>query len=156
MRPITGMSGKFGEAMNQVKVPVVFGSAVEEDGSWEPFGVKEIKDPTFGAVNLGNDLVYRKYPAELNGQMILADAVMMKGVGADGLKMVRDHADVPFLLHYYGPHKRADGMQTFNFVRAYNVWYAQENGAVGAARWGYRRRCSRKDCGDLCRGAGGV
>ena len=128
-----GDDNAFAAAMSQIKTPVIYGAAVQDDGGWQHFG-PPIKEPVFGAVNLGTDVVYRAYPPELNGQSSLAEITAMKAGG--DLKMVLDHPDQPFLLHYYGPHKRADGNTTFRFVNAFNVWYAQNNGAEGEKKAG--------------------
>src|SRR4051812_34214255 len=68
----------FATAINQIKTPIIFGNQVTADSDWDPFAPKAIKDPTFGAVNLGNDKIYRRYPPELNGQSSLAEAAVIK------------------------------------------------------------------------------
>jgi adenylate cyclase len=111
----TGDDDTFAQIMGGLKMPVVYGSLVNKDGSWDHFAPPATR-PTFGAVNVGSDVIYRKYSPEVFGQPSLAaEAVTAAG---EQVKLPPDEA---FLLHYYGPHKTPDGKSTFRFVSASHV-----------------------------------
>lgn len=116
----------FAQAMNKLHTPVVYGSEVSDVGDWGPFAPKEIKQPTFGAVNLGNSKIYRAYPPELSGQPSLAEmSAVLAGLSPDDLQKNFSPLDQKFLLRYYGPHLLPNGNETFRFVPAYPVVMAQ-------------------------------
>ena len=56
----------FGKAVNEAKVPVVFGTFVNPDGSMPGFAPK-VDKPTFGAANIGADEVFRTYVPGVGG-----------------------------------------------------------------------------------------
>jgi adenylate cyclase len=121
----------FKDLLNAVKTPIIFGSEVKlADGkaTWAPFQPEKqgVKNPRFGAVNVGDDKIYRSYKPQVYGLPSLA-ARTVATVGAE----VPAFADRPFLLHYYGPHARADGKTTFPFVQAARVLGAQIDAAKG-------------------------
>ncbi|MGE5608204.1 MAG: CHASE2 domain-containing protein [Bacillota bacterium] len=122
----TGDDDTFAELMGQVKVPIVFGSLVSADGKWGPFAPK-LKGPTFGAVNVGDDKTFRRYPPTVYGQLSLA-ARAVKSAGREP-QLPADH---PFLLHYYGPHQASDGTRTHRFISAASVLAAQIQGEEAA------------------------
>jgi adenylate cyclase len=101
----------FGKAVNEAKVPVVFGTYIKPDGTPNNFAPK-VEKPRFGAVNIGTDEVYRTYPPTVNGKPSLA----VQTLRAAGLPVVGDAS--PLLLHYYGPHRSSAGKPTFRYVSA--------------------------------------
>lgn len=111
----TGDDDNFASLIGGVKVPVVLGSMVNTNGSWDHFAPPATR-PDFGAVNVGNDVIYRKYSPQVYGRPSLAVAA----VAAAG-ETAKLPTDEPFLLHYYGPHLTPDGKSTFRFVSAAHV-----------------------------------
>jgi adenylate cyclase len=122
----TGDDDTFAELMGQVKAPVVFGSMVSPDGAWGHFA-PPVKTPTFGAVNLGDDKIFRRYTPPTNGRPTLALAAL-KAAGMEP----RLPPDRPFLSHYYGPHQASDGRRTFRYISAASVLGAQLQGDEAA------------------------
>jgi adenylate cyclase len=123
----------FRDLLKGIKTPLVFGAEVkvkEGKGAWERFRPAEIegglKDPQFGAVNVGDDKIYRWYKPAVYGLPSLA-AKTVATVGAKAPAF----ANAPFLLHYYGPHQKADGKTTFPFIQAVRVLGAQLDAAKG-------------------------
>lgn len=123
----TGDDELFAEAIGQVKTPVVFGSSVAADGSWGHFA-PPIKGARFGAVNVGQDKIYRRYLPRVNGRASLATAAAEAAGGTAALP-----ADRPFLLHYYGPHQDEQGRRTFKYISAAAVLGAQLDEASTAS-----------------------
>jgi adenylate cyclase len=111
----TGDDDTFATIVGGLKMPVVFGALVNKDGTWDHFAPAATR-PTFGAVNVGNDVIYRKYDPQVYGKPSLAAATVSAAGDAPALP-----ADHPFLLHYYGPHQTPDGKSTFRFVSASHV-----------------------------------
>jgi adenylate cyclase len=103
---------EFAKAVERSKIPIIFGSRVDDDGTWEPF-VPPVKHPVLGAVNVGKSVVYRVYHPVVNGFPSLASRV----ANAVGIAPVADS----FRLHYYGPYESPDGQTTFRYVSASNV-----------------------------------
>ncbi len=129
-----GDDDAFAAAMNKIKTPVIYGSRVEIDSTWQNFAPQKISNPTFGVVNLGDDKMYREYPPELDGEASLAEITAVSaGLDPDQLQKTFTPLDQKFLLHYYGPHLRQDGQHTFRFVPAYAVVEAQETAASAPA-----------------------
>jgi adenylate cyclase len=108
----SGDDDTLGSTVQPLKTPIVFGSMVNADGSWDRFAPKVV-NPLFGAVNVGKDVVYRKYSPTVDGQPSLALAAV-KAAGADA-KLPTDR---PFRLHYYGPNQTPDGHTTFRNISA--------------------------------------
>jgi len=130
-----GDDDAFAAAMNALKAPVIYGSQVQPDGSWQSFAPQKISGPSFGAVNLGADRMYRAYPPELNGQPSLAEmATVSAGLNLDDLQRQFAPLDQKFLLHYYGPHLLKGGAHTFQYVPAWALVQAQENATAPAAK----------------------
>ncbi len=122
----------FTNGMAKLKVPVIYGRQVQDDGDWEPFAPNDKPSNLYGVVNLGEDKVYRSYSPDKNGRSSLAQiSVMFSGVDPEKLATTFPE---PFLLHYYGPHKRADGKQTFRYIPAYNVLAASRDPASPQAK----------------------
>lgn len=113
----------FAKAVERSKIPVIIGSRFLSDGKPERFA-PPIKSPRLGAVNVGNDLVYRVYEPDVNGAPSLASRTVAE-VGAKTF-------EEPFLLHYYGPYQDRKGRRTFRYVSALNVLAA----AVGQKNTG--------------------
>jgi adenylate cyclase len=111
----TGDDDTFATIVGGLKMPVVFGALVNKDGTWDHFAPAATR-PTFGAVNVGNDVIYRKYDPQVFGKPSLAVAAVTAAGGTPALA-----ADHPFLLHYYGPHQTSDGKPTFRFISASHV-----------------------------------
>jgi adenylate cyclase len=111
----TGDDDTFVSIIGALKTPVVFGSLVEKDGTWDHFAPAATR-PTFGAVNVGNDVIYRQYDPQVYGKPSVAVAAVIASGQQSSLP-----TDQPFLLHYYGPHKTSDGKSTFRFVSASHV-----------------------------------
>ena len=111
----TGDDDTFATIVGGLKTPVVFGSLVEKDGSWDHFAPPATR-ASLGAVNVGNNVTYRRYEPEVYGKPSIALAAVL--AAGDEAKLPTDR---PFLLHYYGPHVTADGKSTFRFVSASHV-----------------------------------
>ena len=65
----------FAAAMNRLKTPVVYGSQVK-DADWGAFA-PPIKNAVHGAVNVGNDKVFRRYTPEVEGLPSLAERTLL-------------------------------------------------------------------------------
>jgi adenylate cyclase len=122
----TGDDDSFAADVGDAKVPIVFGSLVNSDGGWGHLA-PPVKNPVFGAVNVGNDQIYRQYQTEVFGKPSLAVAL----VNAAG-QTARLARNEPFLLHYYGPYKTKDGHHTFHYVPAISVLAASSPIATAA------------------------
>lgn len=126
----TGDDDAFAEAIKNVKIPVIFGAMVTADGAFGRFA-PPVAGPTFGAVNVGDDKVYRRYPPEVFGQPSLATAAV--SALHQPLALRTDH---PFLLHYYGPYQDPRGRTTFRYVSAADVLAAQLAGPAASTQPG--------------------
>lgn len=103
---------KLAKMVDACSAPVIFGALIGLDG--KPLGfAPPVKRPVFGAVNVGDDVMFRRYPPLVNGVPSLA----LRTVAAVGANPSVDS----FLLHYYGPHQKRDGKRTFRYVSAANV-----------------------------------
>jgi len=122
----TGDDDAFAKLVGAVKVPVVFGSLVNADGSWDHFAPPVAK-PTFGAVNVGKDVIYRQYDPQVYGRPSLA--VAAANAAGQPPKLA---PSAPFLLHYYGPYATADGHHTHRFISAAAVLGAALQGDAAA------------------------
>ncbi|HEX2972740.1 MAG TPA: CHASE2 domain-containing protein, partial [Tepidisphaeraceae bacterium] len=122
----TGDDTNFADALGELKVPIVFGSMVSPDGKWGPFA-PPIPKPTFGAVNVGDDTIFRRYTPSVYGQNSLA-ARAVKAIGREPQLPI----DRPFLLHYYGPHQTSSGTRTYHYISAASVLVAQLQGDEAA------------------------
>jgi len=103
---------EFADPLSGISTPVVFATLTSPDGKPGTFRIP-IESPTFGAANVGDDVMFREYKPTVYGMDSLARAA----VRAAGLPLPVDMA-APFLLHYYGPFKRADGRNTYPYVSA--------------------------------------
>ncbi|HXE52503.1 MAG TPA: adenylate/guanylate cyclase domain-containing protein, partial [Tepidisphaeraceae bacterium] len=108
----SGDDGAFAGKVNGVKIPVIFGSLVQSDGRPGNFA-PPVKQPVFGAINVGDDVVYRSYQPAVRGFTSLASQTAARTGG-------RPFSE-PFLLHYYGPYRTRGGRHTFHYVSAANV-----------------------------------
>lgn len=108
----SGDDGVFAKAVDQSRIPVIIGSEFLSNGKPKRFA-PPIKNPRLGAVNVGNDLVYRAYKPVVNGAQSLAS----RTVAQVGGKPFNE----PFLLHYYGPYLDSKGHRTFQYISALNV-----------------------------------
>jgi adenylate cyclase len=108
----SGDDDVFAGMVNKSKIPVVFGSTILPGAVPAAFA-PPVHHPVFGAVNVGNELIYRRYEPLVNGVPSLA---------AQSASIVGAHPFTePFLLHYYGPYRGKDGKYTFNYVAASHV-----------------------------------
>lgn len=105
----------FAKYVNAATVPIVFGNFVGPDGKPARFA-PPVTRPVFGAVNLGDELVFREYHPAVYDFPSLA----LRTVTAYGSEVPAPFR-APFLLHYYGPHRTNDGKQTFHYVSASHV-----------------------------------
>jgi adenylate cyclase len=111
----TGDDDTFADAIKAIKTPVVFGSQIKADGSWGNFA-PAIPGATFGAVNVGQEAMYRRYEPSVEGKPSLAVAAL-RACG-ESAKLDTNRA---FLLRYYGPYLTAGGGHTFRYVSAAEV-----------------------------------
>jgi adenylate cyclase len=113
----------FAELLAEAKIPVVFGTLVDGNGTSGPFA-PPVKDPILGAVNAGGS-VLRTYFPFINGYPSLGFRTAALFTGSEqGLRRGE------FRIHYYGPHRRRDGSTTFRYMTAFNV-LAASRGAAG-------------------------
>ena len=103
---------KLAKMVDACKAPVIFGAMIGPDGTPLAFA-PPVKRPVFGAVNVGDDVMCRRYPPVVNGVPSLAARVVAVVGGNPSTE--------PFLLHYYGPHQKPDGKRTFRYISAANV-----------------------------------
>ena len=115
---VNGDDGAFAANINKSRIPVIFGSLVSGDGKLGNFA-PPVKKPVFGAVNVGNDVVFRNYTPIVNGIPSLASATVL-AVGQSPFTQ-------PFLLHYYGPTSDRAGNRTFHYMTASHVLGASIN-----------------------------
>ena len=108
----SGDDGVFAKMIDKSRVPIVFGSLISEDGKPAVFAPPATQ-PVFGAVNVGDDVVYRTYRPLVNGVPSLASRAA-SDAGASP-------QPEPFLLHYYGPYRSKAGRTTFRYLSASNV-----------------------------------
>jgi adenylate cyclase len=106
----------FAEILQDVRMPVVFGTVVSPDGQAGPFE-PPIKDPILGAVNAPGG-VLREYEPLVNGFPSLAYRAVEKSRGTPPARAA------PFLAHFYGPYEREGGGRTFRYVGASDVIFA--------------------------------
>jgi adenylate cyclase len=138
----TGDDDTFTDALKAIKTPIIFGSEAKPPvgaatapgsasgpsgvhGVWEHFA-PDLKNPIFGAVNIGNDKISRSYPPTVYGLPAQATSTL-RTLG----EAPKVPTSAPFLLHYYGPHQRKDGKTTFPFIKAAAVLGAQLDAAKG-------------------------
>lgn len=103
---------QFADAINGVKVPVVFATVVKPDGS--DWGLAPpIKQKDLAAANVSSENVIRTYAALVNNRPSMA-LEAAKRAGA----RVPDWGTSSFLLRYYGPHEKSNSPVTFRYVSA--------------------------------------
>jgi adenylate cyclase len=107
-----GDDSSFAGLVNRSKIPVIFGTIAAPDGRPGPFA-PPVKQPRLGAVNVNDDVVFRKYSPLINGFPSLASST----VSAVGGTPFTD----PFLLHYYGPTADRSNTRTFRYLAASHV-----------------------------------
>lgn len=106
----------FAERVEAIAQPVVFAAKINPDGTPGKFAVPTDKK-IFGAMNVGDDPMFRIYPATVHG----ADSLALAAVRAGVYPVRSDMTAHPFLLHYHGPNLRSDGEFTFLTLSAVNV-----------------------------------
>jgi len=124
----TGDDDNFADVIKVAKIPLVFGAMVSSDASYGRFA-PPVPAPTFGAVDVGDDKIYRRYPPLVFSRPSLA----LAAVTAAGQKTTLP-THHPFLLHYYGPYKTSSGKTTFNYVSAATVLAAQLGGPAATEK----------------------
>lgn len=107
---------KFAETLDDLKMPVIH--AVRAVGATTlPAFAPPVKRPQrFGAVDVIDDAVVRRY-YPVRGT--IPSLAVQTAMAADG--SIAPWASDPFLLHYYGPSRNADGTNTFRYVPAADV-----------------------------------
>ncbi len=106
----------FAAALDRATIPVIHGKIALRGDTSARFAPPVKRPPQFGAVNVIEGAVIRSYAPFVNDVPSLAAA----SVAAAGQSFDQQHS-TPFLLHYYGPHKTADGRTTFRSVPAISV-----------------------------------
>ena len=107
---------ELGDAIDQATIPVIMANRVLDDGALDAFAPQAHKPPTFGAVNIVEDKVIRRYTPIKSGRASLA-LQTVRAIGAP----LPAWAQQPFLLHYYGPMTRKDGTFTYRYIAAYGA-----------------------------------
>jgi adenylate cyclase len=103
----------FAELVAETKVPIVFGNQISPEGKLGPFG-PPIKNPDFGAVNSDGGVLRAFQPFwKDHPSLAYRAAAVFSG------KEPSRKAD--FRMHFYGPHRRADGSTTYRYVSAFDV-----------------------------------
>jgi adenylate cyclase len=110
---LTDDDNTFVQLMSEVKTPVIF--ANHFDGRSPEHFAPPIKNPTFGATNVVDRRVIRRYPQTINGAMSLA----RRGVELSGL--TSHPLGDPFHLRYHGPHVDTKGNFTYRYIPAGKV-----------------------------------
>jgi adenylate cyclase len=108
----------FAAALDAIHQPLIMGAKVDRTGAFERFALP-MKHPVFGAVNIGNDKIFRRYEPFVHDQPSLAAAV------AQALHPGAPVGRRPFLLHFYGPTRRPDGGTTYPYLEVHKVLTAQ-------------------------------
>lgn len=112
----------FAEAIEASATPTVLATIAGPNGStWNI--APPVQHPIIGAANISGEDVIRSYAPIVFGHPSLALQTMnrLKAPIPDWA-----HSDSPFLLHYYGPHAKADKPATFKYIRAANLLSAAE------------------------------
>jgi adenylate cyclase len=104
------------DAVAAAKIPVVFAAGVTHDGKPTPFA-PPVANPIFGCAEYEEGTVVRQYSPRIRGMPSLALQTLLVAGGGP----MPPRADEPFLLHYYGPHRREDGKFTFPYLSAAHV-----------------------------------
>jgi len=103
----------FAQLLSEVKAPVVL--ANHFDGGSPETVAPPFKNPVFGATNVVDERVLRKYPQISNSAKSLArQAVEAAGVAFHKLSD-------PFNLHYHGPHVDPKGRFAYRYIPAGKV-----------------------------------
>ena len=105
---------EFAGLIDDVRIPVIFGTVVGRDGTPGHFQ-PPVKRPVLGAVDPASGGVLRDYEPLVHGFPSLAYRAVEACRGAPP-----GHAG-RFRLHYYGPHRTPDDGRTFPYVAASDV-----------------------------------
>lgn len=120
----TGDDDAFASMMNEVKIPVIYAAYRAQ-----PTIVPAIRDPALGATDIpADEEVLRSY--QLQAKSVPSMALRTARAVDPGIRAAGSAR-----LHYYGPHRRADGKPTFKIISAANV-LAAARGAESAAQSG--------------------
>ncbi|HEY7086986.1 MAG TPA: adenylate/guanylate cyclase domain-containing protein [Tepidisphaeraceae bacterium] len=121
----TGDDGNFGRMLDAVRIPVIQSCRASASTTQPAFAPKVSEPQQFGAVNVIEEAVVRRY-APLVGSSPSLAVQAVHSIGRE----VPAWADKPFYLHYYGPNKLRDGTgRTFAYQSAADVVAAALPGA---------------------------
>lgn len=104
---------KFAQILDDLKMPVVHAVRGASATTLPAFAPPVKKPQRFGAVDVIDDAVVRRYFPDRGTIPSLAVQT-----AAAAHAPAPSWASQPFLLHYYGPSRRADGANTFRYVPA--------------------------------------
>jgi adenylate cyclase len=110
----------FAREISGLKTPVIFGSLVEANGTFQRFA-PPIANPRLSAVN-ADDRINRSYSPALLGHDAFATAIVKS------FTTPRLPTDRPFLLHYFGPYEK----RPYTYISAERVLEAQLNPKAAA------------------------
>ena len=110
---LTDDDNTFAQLISEVKTPVIFANHYDQRTP-EHFA-PPMKEPVFGATNVVDRRVIRRYPQSINGATSLA----ARAVNASGIP--KQPLSDPFHLRYYGPHVDARGNFTYRYIPAGKV-----------------------------------
>lgn len=116
----SGDDDTFAAALDAVTIPIIQARRVLP-GERIRFAPPVTREPRFGAVNVIEAAVVRSYAPFVNDVPSLAAECVLAAGDPIGL-----NDKSPFLLHYYGPHRTADGRTTFRSVPAIGVLAAAQ------------------------------
>src|SRR5665213_3336401 len=121
---------EFGAALDQATIPIVLATTAKADGNPDKFSPKVSRPMPFGATNILEGKVARRYLPDVNGMPSLA----VRAVEQAGAKPP-SWASQPFLLHFFGPYPERDGPTTYRYIPAFRVCKAAmvPNGGASVA-----------------------
>jgi adenylate cyclase len=120
----------FADAIKASKIPVIIGSFVKPDGSYEPFAIP-VKNPLLASVTFREGVARSYDPYYLGKPSLALQTLKQANLPIAGPE------NSSFLLHYYGPSQYlGDGEhRPFRYVSAWNLVGAQA-GHAGMAKNG--------------------
>jgi adenylate cyclase len=111
-----GDDNTFASQIDALKIPVVYAAQLSKPTDATRFAPPVTRPPRLGAVDVIDDAVVRGYNPFVNDRPSLAVETVRAAGGT-----IPDWASAPFLLHYYGPTRHADGADTYRYVPAFDV-----------------------------------
>lgn len=106
----------FAGQIDALTFPMVYGAQLAKPTDATRFAPPVARPPRLGAVDVIDDAVVRRYKPFVNDRPSLAVETVRAAGGT-----IPDWASEPFLLHYYGPTRHADGTDTYKYVPAFDV-----------------------------------